>query len=387
MITLLAALFWVSFTVLVYHYTLYPLLLWMVARIRPCPIYKEDQTPSVSLIIAAYNEEQVIARKLENTIALAYPKDRLEIIVVADGSNDATVEIARYFGPHGVRVMHQPERRGKGAAMNRAAAEARGEILFFSDANTFYEQDVLTKMVRNFADSQVGGVSGHKIILADDSRGATAGETAYWSLETLLKEWQSAAGSIVTADGEIFALRRALYAPIPAGVVHDDMFQTLKLVEGGHRVVFEPEATSAENASKRIEDEFHLKSRYAAGGFQLVGMFRHLLFPPRSLFAWQFLSHKLLRWLAPVFLVVNFASAGLWAALAEGRWAMVVALFFSLQAVFYGVALAGWPLRRRLAGGPFYFPLYFCVANLAVLAGLLRWLRGSQGSAWRRVER
>jgi cellulose synthase/poly-beta-1,6-N-acetylglucosamine synthase-like glycosyltransferase len=370
----------VSVGLLVFHYAGFPLLVFVVSRLRPRPVRAEVVTPRVSMIVAAYNEERVIGEKCENCLAQDYPREQLEIIIATDGSTDQTVAIAERSAGRGIRVLHEPGRKGKTSAINRAAAQATGEILFFSDANTIYAPATLRTLVRSFADPAVGGVSGRKVIREHAEREASRGETAFWGYEAWLKQSESLAGSIATADGEIFAMRHELFQTMPARVVHDDMYLTLRIVEQGRRVVYEPEATSAEYASRNLHDEFHLKVRYASAGYQILGMFRHLLLPPRSWFAAEFLSHKLLRWMGWVFLVIALATSAVLPGPFYG------ALFLS-QLAFYCAALAGFLLRGRLKAGPLYFPLYFVMGNAAGLYGFVRWITRGQSTQWRRAER
>jgi cellulose synthase/poly-beta-1,6-N-acetylglucosamine synthase-like glycosyltransferase len=372
--------FWLCAALIVYTYLGYPALIRLLARLRPRPVAKDDIRPRVSFIIAAFNEEKIIAAKLDNTLRLSWPREQLEIIVVADGSNDRTAAIARGYRDQGITVLHQPERQGKTMALNHAAEAATGEILFFSDANTMYEPSTLEAMIRNFADPAVGGVSGRKVVLSDEEREATKGESAYWSYETSLKEAESLFDSIVTADGEIFAMRRSLFNPIPRRIVHDDMYLTLRIVEKGYRVVFEPDATSAESASHTLEDEFHLKVRYASAGYQIVAAFPALLLNPARWFAWEFFSHKLTRWLIPFFLVGTLASSAF-------LNAPFYRLAFGLQILFYGMALLGGMLPKRRLTHVFYFPWYFSVMNTAALYGFARYFTIGQTPLWRKAQR
>jgi len=373
-------LFWGSAAAIVFAYVGYPVCMWAWARLRPRPSRREAIWPDVSLIIAAYNEEKTIEEKLANSFALTYPKDKLEILVAADGSDDRTAEIVAAHESAGVRLLHHPERRGKTAALGRAVAACRAPIVLFSDANTVYAPETVQAMVRNFADPAVGGVSGRKIVLTDRDRTASEGEVAYWTYESALKQWESAVGSITTADGEIFAMRRELFNSPPGRIVHDDMFLTLAIIEQGSRVVYEPDATSAEYASKTILDEFHLKVRYASAGYQILAAFPRLFMPPRTIFAWQFLAHKLLRWLAPFFLIVVFFSS----LVPPG---LLYRAAFWAQAVFYLLAAIGY---LRLPGVRFpllYYPLYFCAMNGAFLYGFVRYFVSGQTVLWRKAER
>jgi cellulose synthase/poly-beta-1,6-N-acetylglucosamine synthase-like glycosyltransferase len=335
----------------------------------------------VSFIIAAYNEEATIEAKLENTLRLDYPKEKLEVIVVADGSNDATVDIASRYISRGVRVLHRPEREGKTNALNHAVGTASSEILFFSDANTMYSPDVVGVMMRSFADSRVGGVSGRKVVLEDLGRDATRGEGAYWSYETSLKQAESEVASIATADGEIFAMRRSIFQPIPRHIVHDDMYLTVKIVEAGFRVVMEPDAKSAEFASRTLMDEFHLKVRYASAGYQILATFPGMLLNPTRWFAWVFFSHKLTRWMAPFFLLGALVSSALI------PWSPFFLLVFWLQVAFYLMAVAAGLLPKKFCTGIVYFPLYFSLMNTAALYGAAKYVAVGQSPLWRKAQR
>lgn len=375
-------LFWAAFVVVLYTYFGYPFLVWVFALIRPRPIKQEAIFPSVSIIIAAYNEEKVINSKMANTMALAYPEGQLEIIVVADGSTDQTVRIAQSYEKHGVTVLYRPLRQGKTAALNHAVSSAKGEIVFFSDANTMYDPMVIQKIMRNFYDSSVGGVSGRKVILKDSERQTSQGETAFWNYEGWLKSKESHLGSIVGADGEIFAIRKNLFSPMAPTIVHDDMFLSLKIVEAGFRVIYEGEATSAEYSSKTLHDEFFLKVRYASAGYQILSEFRRMFLPPKTIFAFQFISHKLFRWLIPFFLLAMLlASAAI-----PSVWYQ--SLFWG-QIFFYLAAVLGWVLMEKLGCiGIFYVPLYFCMGNAAALYGFFRhFFSAGQTSLWRKAER
>lgn len=359
--------------------------MFLLSRIFPRPVRcvsrDSGSLPTVSTIIAAYNEEKVIEARIQNALSLNYPADKMEILVISDGSTDETPRLVGEFADRGVRLLHQPARRGKTAAINRAVPHTSGEILLFADANTSYNSDAVRNLVRNFVDPQVGAVSGRKNILQEKGRSASEGEASYWEYESSLKSWESRLGSIATADGEIVAMRRALFSPIPEKIVHDDMALTLSVIQRGYRVIYEPEAISSELASKSIGDEYQIKIRLAAGGFQILSHFRKLFFPPKSLFAVMFISHKLLRWAMPLWLAGLFLSNVF---VAQPFYRVILVA----QILFYGVGVIGGVLpvgkgKQKI----FYFPNYFCMVNLAALVGFIRFARGTQGSAWRKAER
>jgi len=375
--------FFISAALLLYHYALYPALVIACARLVRRPLPPLPATwPRVSLVIAAYNEERVIAEKLRNTLALEYPKDRLEVIVVSDGSDDATEAIVRSLAPQGVVSLYEPQRRGKTAALNRAVKCASGDIVVFSDANNDFAPDAIRKLVRHFGDPRVGGVCGAKRIKPAAERESSVGDGLYWRYESAVKLAESRLGTITNADGEIFAMRRSLYQRVPEYIINDDAQITLDLIKQGYRARYEPEARSYEFASIHIRDDFHVKARMVAGGFQTLAENAAVLFPLRSWFAWAFFSHKTLRWLAPIFLILMFAASAALSAELLYRTALAA------QLGFYGLALAGYSrIGRGTLPAATYVPFYFTTMNLAALWGLLRFLRGSQTVQWRKAQR
>lgn len=378
--------FWLAAILFGLNYCIYPLCVNLIAALRTdahvSAIGSDSYQPAVSVIIAAYNEEKVIRTKLENTLALDYPRHLLQIIVVADGSDDRTHEIANGYAEHGIVALHQPERGGKSAAINRAVAEASGEILLLSDANNDFGADAVRQLVRHFFDPAVGAVTGAKHVYQDDERQATRGESAYWKYESSIKRAESRLGSISSADGEILAVRKDCFNPIPPGLINDDAAITFDVVKQGFRVLYEEKAKSFEKASIDLVDDFNVKVRMTAGGFQTLLVERTYLFPPRSGFALRFLLHKALRWLVPIFLIAIFVASLALADRPFYRWVLI------LQFVFYGVSVYGWRVRKaRALAGYVYLPMYFSVMNLALLVGLYRFLFGRQQVQWQKAAR
>lgn len=370
-----------------YHYALYPALVMLLARLAPAPEPKRygphDDWPTVTLLIAAYNEERVIGQKLRNSLALRYPKP-IEILVVSDGSTDRTPAIVESHAGRGVVSMHRPERRGKTAALNRGVAAARGDVIVFSDANNDFNERALEWLVAPLADATTGGVCGVKRIRSAADRESSVGDGLYWRYESAIKDAESRLGSITNADGEIFAMWRALWKPIPEHLINDDAQITFDIIDQGRRVLYEMRAESVESASIRIEDDFHVKVRMVAGGFQTLATHWRSLLPPRSWFSLAFLSHKALRYLMPVFLLVLLAGSLLLAL----RGTPGMGALLGLQVAFYALAFAGWRLLRHATlPTVLYVPFYFCAMNLAALLGLMRYLRGQQGTSWRKAAR
>lgn len=375
--------FFVCAGLVVYHYLIYPAAVIAIARRFPreTRLTEHDALPSVTVLIAAYNEQRVIADKIENTLSLDYPADKLQVVIAADGSSDATADIARRYTERGVMVLHQPARRGKTAALNRGVRAATGDIVVFSDANNHFSDDALRQLVRHFGDSAVGGVCGRKQIYAANDRESSVGDGLYWKYESAIKLAESRLGSITTADGEIFAVRRELYRPIDERQINDDTAITFELVQQGYCVLYEPAARSWEHASITIEDDFHVKVRMVCGGFQTIARYWRFLLASGG-YGIAFLSHKLLRWLAPELLLVVALSSVL---LSARPFFFAAAL---LQASFYALAIAGWFARGR-ARVPLllYVPLYFSAMNLAAFFGLVRFLSGRRSTLWRKAAR
>lgn len=378
----------VSLALLVLHYVAYPLALLLAASVarggspaaRPLQGPATD-LPSVTFIIAAYNEEKVLAAKLRNTLSLDYPRSRMQIVVAAQGSTDGTARIAESFSAEGVLVLHSRERRGKTAALNEAVAASTGELLVFSDANNEFENMALVRLVAHFSDPRIGGVTGLKQIRPSGDREASAGDGLYWKYEAAIKTAESEIGSITAADGEIFAMRRELFRPMDPSLINDDAALTLTIVQAGKRLIYDPAAKSFEDASITIGDDFNVKVRMVSGGFQTLRRNWRFLFSPAQSFAWKFFFHKTLRWTAPEFLIVLFVGTA-----TQVHQPKYAALFVA-QCLFYGAALCATVIRRLTGRIPraLYVPFYFCAMNLAALLGLYRYLSGT--TTWRKASR
>jgi cellulose synthase/poly-beta-1,6-N-acetylglucosamine synthase-like glycosyltransferase len=364
----------------IYHYFAYPAAMVVLSKRRSVGVHACEQPP-VTLIIAAYNEERVIRQKLVNSLSLDYPSDKLEIVVVADGSSDSTPNIVAEFADRGVVCLFEPERRGKSNALNRAVAASRGEILVLSDANNDFSIDALHWLIQALSQPDVGGVSGAKRIIENRDRAASIGDSLYWRYESTIKLAESRLGGTVAADGEIFALRRRLYRPIPPHVINDDAFLTLAIVMQGYKVGYEPRATATEEASISIVEDFRVKVRMISGGYQFLQLYGREL-AGTGWFAFKFVSHKILRWLMPCFLIVLL----LVSTLRSGEWPYTFLLV--AQVAFYGIAAAGAIIPSiRQASRLAYVPFYFTAMNLAALMGLVRFVRGKQSVLWSKAER
>jgi cellulose synthase/poly-beta-1,6-N-acetylglucosamine synthase-like glycosyltransferase len=375
----LEALFWGSVLLLGYVYAGYPLVIGAMRRMRACPVRSAEIEPTVCLFITANDEEAVIAAKLENALALDYPTSQLQIVVASDGSVDRTTVIARQFGDR-VRLLDFAPRRGKIAAINAGMRLVSSDIVVFSDANAFLERGAIRAIARNFADSRVGAVSGDVVL--EGERGALGrSEDLYYRYERWLQQAESGIGSMVGADGALYAIRRELFEPPPDDTILDDMAIPMAVVRSGHRVVFESEARAREQGSQTAWEEFTRKSRVIAGAVQFLT--RHDSSVPRSApqMMLSLTSHKILRWVSPAFatcaLLTSIALAGTSPTYAIAAWA---------QALLISCGLAGCvPAFRRL--GAISVAHYFCLVQVAAVCGLLRGLAGRQSVLWRRFVR
>ncbi|RMF03429.1 MAG: glycosyltransferase family 2 protein [Chloroflexi bacterium] len=377
-------LFWACVGFIVYTYAGYPALLAVLAKLRPRALQRdENSTPSLTLLVAAYNEEACIAGKLENSLSLDYPAGKLQILVAADGSNDRTPDIVRTFADRGVELSFSPERRGKMAAINRAMTRARGEVVVFSDANNLYDAQALRQLTPPFADPTVGAVSGAKSILSGDGALGDS-EGLYWRYESAIKKQETRLGTCTGVAGEILAVRRSLFRPPPAEIINDDFYIALDLIRRGYRVIYAPAARSFERVSATAQDEVTRRARIISGRYQAMRLAPQLLPWQQPLAVWQVVSHKFSRPLVPLAMIGALVSS-LLAALRANRAAAVL---LTGQMAFYGLAGLG---RTAEYGGKIgkllYIPTFFVNSNLAALRGLRMHLTQRQGVLWQRVER
>lgn len=370
--------FWLTFAALFYVYLGYPLIVFLVSRVSPREIERAAFEPTVSVIITAYNEERAIRAKLENTLAIDYPPEKLEIIVASDCSNDKTDDIARAFSGSGAKLYRQAERGGKTSAQNFAVEKAAGEIILFSDATTNYQPDVLRAMLPNFADKSVGCVAG-KLIYVDSSKSSVGkGAKSYWNYETFLKENESRACSLIGASGCLYSVRRSAYKKMYAEACSDFLIATV-VYRQGLRTIYEPRAVCVEETNQFSGKEMRMRVRVISQTFTDLWRNRDMLNPFKSgFYAVELLSHKLLRYAVPLFLILLFLSS---IVLAFGS--LFFALAAILQIVFYAMAAAAWMLEKTGAKLKILaVPLYFVLANTASLIGFYKFLSGERYASW-----
>ena len=374
-------LFLFSASALIYTFIIYPgLLLLLGRRSARHGIGRSPDLPIVSMIIPFYNEKRWVRQKLENTLQLKYPAERLQIIAVSDGSSDGTEEILKQYRDR-IHVISYHPRQGKPTALNTGALQASGDILLFSDANVLVNRDALEILVRQYDDPSIGGVCGNVALQAEGAH-EPLGEGIYMRYERWLYNQESRAFTMVGADGALFSIRRSLFIPLPADTITDDFAVALSIVAQRRRVVYEAAARATEVVVPDVKAEFRRKVRMIAGGYQTLWRHNILLNPFRHpLVAWQLISHKLLRWLVPVLLVTTFLTA-----FAERQYP-VMAVAVVLQMVFYSLAFCGWISQRLRRWMPVYVPYYFCAVNVAAAIGLWRYLIGQQSVLWQKVSR
>jgi cellulose synthase/poly-beta-1,6-N-acetylglucosamine synthase-like glycosyltransferase len=382
---------WSSIAFVGFAYVGYPVLIWLISRCYRDPVAENlerlaferralHERPFLSLVIAAFREEAVIVGRVLNALLQNYPADRYEIIIGCDGDEDCTGDLVRGFEDARVRLLQFPVRRGKASVLNDCVAEARGEVIVFSDANTDMDVNALRHLARHFADPTVGGVCG-KLILTDPVSGQNV-DGLYWKYETFLKRCEARIGALLGVNGGIYAIRKDLYQPIPSNTIVDDFLIGMRIHLQGCQLLYDESAIAYEETPATIDSEFQRRTRIGAGGFQSLLWLRSLLNPFRGWIALTFASHKLLRWLCPAFLIVavisNVALIG-----TPGYLRLLL-----VQELFYLVAAAEMCLfKGNLGPRWFRVPAMFVSMNAALLVGFCRWVQGIQSGTWKRTER
>ncbi|MFN8373159.1 MAG: glycosyltransferase family 2 protein [Anaerolineae bacterium] len=388
---LLSIIFWLSFAALLWTYFGYPILMYVRSKVAPKPISKNpDLRPFITMVVPAYNEADVIRRKLDNTVAIDYPKDKFEVLVIDDGSTDDTVKIVEEFTSRGITLLRQPQRGGKMGAVNMGFANAKGDIVVLSDASPNYEAQSLKILMQPFADEKVGVVVG-TLAVWDATNAVAKPAGLYWKYEAALRKWESRTGNTVAVHGNMFAIRRNLYKPLKGGTVNDEFSIAMEAIRQGYRVVYEPAAISYDDASSSMKDEFNRRVRINAGRFQALFSAGYLRAPNLET-SFRLFSHKLLRPLTPIFMVLTLVS-NILLLLFPGDGSLfalngVLGVVMLLgQLAFYLLSILGWFAEKqgrhiRLLNVPYYFTS----SNLAALVGFWRWIRGTQKVTWQKRE-
>ncbi|RPD38218.1 glycosyltransferase family 2 protein [Chitinophaga barathri] len=380
--------FFCSFLILFYSYAGYGLLLYIMVKCRRILSRRRVPAgvlPELTLLIAAYNEEDFIERKIANTQELDYPAGKLQVMIITDGSTDRTPEIIRRYPA--IRLLHEDQRNGKTAALNRAMEQVTTPIVVFCDANTLLNKAAILNLVKHYEDPRTGGVAGEKKVIAGQDEGAAGMEGVYWKYESTLKRLDAELYTVVGAAGELFSVRTALFRPVERDVVLDDFIISLRINLMGYRIAYAPDAYAMEAPSFSITDEHKRKVRISAGGFQsivrlkaLLNVFRH------PVLSFQYISHRVLRWTLcplclPLLLISN--AALVWMGAGVGY-----SIFLAAQLAFYVLAITGyWLAGRSVKIKVFYIPFYFLFMNVAIFEGFFRYIKGRQSAAWEKSAR
>lgn len=384
--------FWLFFIMLVYTYIGYPLILWGLVQLKKKffpyeTIYNKQYEPEVCLFVTAYNEKDFVRQKVENSLQLDYPREKVQYLWITDGSDDETPVMLRQY-PHN-EVHHNPERRGKMHAMNRGMNLVKAPVVIFSDTNTLLNRSAVREIVACFSDARIGCVAGEKRIVEQVADVASAaGEGLYWKLESWIKKLDAELNSAVGAVGELFAIRRELFEEVEPDTILDDFIISLRIARKGYKIAYTPAAYAEETASLNVKEELKRKIRIAAGGMQSFFRLKSLLNPFRfGILSWQFFSHKVMRWtLAPVSLFLLFLINGL--LIVRNDIPVFYHLFFYLQLVCYLLAFVGWLLEnQRLRMKLLFAPYYFVSINYASVLGIFRYFRGKQSVQWEKSKR
>ena len=392
---ILIAIFWILVFLVFYTYAGYGLVAWLWIRVSALfsnskGTFSDDafELPTIALIIAAYNEEQILAGKMNNSLALDYPAEKIRILVVTDGSTDRSAQIVKDFPS--VILLHQADRKGKVAAINRAVRAAGDvDILVFSDANSMLNKEALRRLVSHYKNPMVGGVSGEKKVI--DQEGSTVrGESFYWRYESGLKKLDASFYTIVGAAGELFSIRSILYESVPEDVILDDFYISLKVCEKGYQVKYEPGAFAMEKPSLTMHDEAERKTRISAGAFQSMIIFAHLMNPLRfGKLSFQYLSRRVFRWVICPLAIPLIFLLNVYFYSADVTPQKLYGLFLNLQVIFYILAALGWMFAGKKAGNNkvIHIPYYFLFMNLSVWNGFFRFIKGGQSAIWDKVNR
>lgn len=382
-------LFWTFLFIVFYTYLGYGILLYLLVRIKEIFYPKKnipqiEPLPEVTLFIAAYNEESIVHKKMENCACLDYPKNKLKIVWVTDGTNDHTNDLLKEYPE--VTVLFQPERRGKTAALNRGMSYIQTPFVIFTDANTMLNKEAIRVIINRFADPKVGCVAGEKRVEIKETQGATAGEGIYWKYESALKDMDDRLYSAVGAAGELFAIRTALFEQMPADTLLDDFILSLRIAANGSKIAYCKNAYALESASLNMKEEEKRKIRIAAGGLQSIWRLRGLcnIFRYGTL-SFQYVSHRVLRWtITPVVLFLLFP-VNIFLACSGSHFFMSTLL---LQILFYVAAFVGGKLEQvNMRNKLLFIPYYFMFMNINVIKGFFYLSRHKGTGIWEKAKR
>jgi cellulose synthase/poly-beta-1,6-N-acetylglucosamine synthase-like glycosyltransferase len=385
--------FWLLFLLIGYCYFGYPLLISLFARwFRRAP-RKGEYEPTVSVVLSAWNEEDVIKQKIENLLSLDYPSAKMEILVGSDGSTDRTNEIIKQFRDPRLKLMASEQRRGKMVTLNALVKEARHDVLVFTDARQPFESDAVKALVRNFADPQIGCVSG-ELMFFQKGGGTARGINLYWNYEKFIRRAESDVYSMLGATGAIYAIRKEFYREVPGNIVLDDMYLPLRIIERGYRAVFDSSAKAYDEVADSPQEEYRRKARTLFGNYQIFWVFRGMFNPFKSPIAIQLFSHKFLRVMVPFLMAAIFFINWALTECGSTRPCAHTSFYgrmFVLQTIFYTMAVIGALTRHQRRGilkavsKLCSVPYVFCLLNFSALIGFARFLGAKQEITWEKA--
>lgn len=382
LIVFLAALF-----LIILSYLIYPLIVFVLSKIHGRTELKEDLQPDVSILISAYNEESIIEKTLRNIFNSDYGREKIEIIIGSDKSEDGTNDILQKLTEEFNNIKFFPfeVRRGKSAVLNDLVEKSSNSILVFTDANTYIYPDAIRKLVRHYTDKNIGGVCG-RLVLVDKLKNRSSGyeEKNYWDLESRLKKLEGDSGILIGANGGIYSIRKSLFQPIPLTYpVMDDFYISMKVLEQNKKMVYENDAVAEESIAPSLNAEFKRKIRNNAIMISTIKALKRLLTPAFGITAFAFWSHKVIRWFTPVLLLLILITNILLI-----HTSMVFQILFYIQLCFYLISFLGFMFRTKSFYPKFLvMPFYFTMTNIAMFIGLVKFITGTQTSFWQSTPR
>lgn len=391
--TFIIWLFILAFVLVFYTYIGYGLLLWCLVKMKRSTspndkhVPKSD-LPEVTLFITAYNEEGVVEAKMKNTIGLDYPKEKLHVLWVTDGSTDRTVDKLKAY--ENIDILHSPERMGKTAAINRGMPYVKTPITIFTDANTMINSEAILHIVNKLNDATVGCVAGEKRIESQEKESAAGGEGFYWRYESTLKELDSRLYSTAGAAGELFAIQTTLFEEMPLDTLLDDFILSMKIAQKGYKIAYCKEAYAIEDASKNIKEEEKRKVRISAGGLQSVIRLKALLNPIKyGWLSFQYISHRVLRWTITPIALFSLIPLNILLLVLKAEPVILFQIIAILQLLFYSLAFLGWLCSNKKTQYKIIFiPYYFIFMNLSIFKGFSYfWVKRGKPAVWEKTER
>lgn len=384
--------FWIALFIIFYAFLGYGILLFIIIKIKrlfrgSVQIKQNAALPSVTLLIAAFNEEDFIEEKIKNCLQLDYPKENFQILFITDGSTDQTPEILRSNTE--IELLHEDVRGGKMAAIKRAIPFIKGDVTVFTDANTYLNKESIKELVKHYQNPKVGAVAGEKrIMVANEADASAAGEGFYWKYESALKKWDYELYSSIGAAGELFSIRTNLYQPIESDTIIDDHMIAMRIAEKGYVIAYEPKAYALETASENSAEELKRKIRIVAGGIQSIFRLKKAANPFNNpILTFQYISHKVLRWAVTPALMLIVFFLNIYIVIDQPELVLYKVVLL-LQVLFYLASLMGFIMeKKKLKMKIFFIPYYFTLMNYAALAGTIRYFKGKQSAAWEKSQR